>query len=395
LYERTSLRSGQHSKRREASAYELAKAEIKKAENRAKRLGYESLADRIQKDPDFAQDRMHLLEGVEATLENNKANERVNWTQSNQRTKPTTESRKRLVQTWSNAGWSKKSEWQYRAAKAAGVTYGVRGAQGFSFDADHNSEICEWALFSFLVACILMFVMRVSYLAAKAAYQWYFENFANKASIGANSAGSCTSKLIRIYEVCADKNQEHNRKPKGRYVYSGNADTGNAPLPAFDGDLESDSDAEALPSDYVESGCDLISDFVSEDGKDAVISVAKSVLDGLQREASIEADANRGNPNVQDVDDDDSWYKDEHHDDEGRRIWWHGEDDDFIHEFFGMLIDHPTIRGACYQRPDRPKKEKRSRAAASARSTTTTVTAPCTCKPSPVTSSGRSTRRAG
>jgi hypothetical protein len=41
-------------------------------------------------------------------------------------------------------------------------------------------------------------------------------------------------------------------------------------------------------------------------------------------------------------------YWDASHDADGNKLYWYGEDDDFINEFFGVLVEHPKWRGACY-----------------------------------------------
>ena len=116
MFQETGLESREQAKRKGGSAYDLAVKEIRKAEKRARGLGYKDLADRIARDPEYGDDHGHLLEGPEATIEFNRAHDRKNWTDSSGRTKPTTDKRKADVGKWIKTGWRKSSEWKYNVA---------------------------------------------------------------------------------------------------------------------------------------------------------------------------------------------------------------------------------------------------------------------------------------
>ena len=60
FFKETGLSSGQQSRRKGGSAYDLAAREIKEAEKRARKLGYADLLDRLARDATYAQDHMHL-----------------------------------------------------------------------------------------------------------------------------------------------------------------------------------------------------------------------------------------------------------------------------------------------------------------------------------------------
>ena len=180
LYKETGLKSGQQSRRKGSSAYELAAREIKEADKRARKLGYANLLDRLSKDAAYAQQHMHLAEGVEATIEFNRANERANWIDSSKRVAPTSEKRKREVGKWVNTGWRKSTEFAYVTARAAAAAW-TTGADAASVGGHGNQrndedDLINFGIFIALVVITLSLFGNVVYRIAKAVFKWWHEH---------------------------------------------------------------------------------------------------------------------------------------------------------------------------------------------------------------------------
>jgi hypothetical protein len=136
IFEETGLTSKTQAKQTGATPDGLAREALKRAEKRAKALGYADLKQRlehpktdIEGEQEYAWEHGYMLDGVGGVIAYARENNTTLWQRSNKSDRVTSEKRKQEVQQWLRTGWRKPTEnvWRNAAWGAAAASSSKAG----------------------------------------------------------------------------------------------------------------------------------------------------------------------------------------------------------------------------------------------------------------------------